>query len=106
VLGGIFSKYIMQQSFITDDFLLHNNTAKKLHHDFAKMQPIYAYHSHLSPKDIAEDRQFKNITQLWIEGDHYKWRAIRVNGRDENILPGTLLLLRSLKNTPKHRHKH
>ena len=78
----------MQKSFITDDFLLHNTTAKKLYHDFAKMQPIYDYHSHLSPKDIAEDRQFENITQLWIEGDHYKWRAMRANGIDEKYITG------------------
>jgi glucuronate isomerase len=78
----------MQKSFITDDFLLHNNFAKKLYHDFAKIQPIYDYHSHLSPKDIAEDRQFENITQLWIEGDHYKWRAMRANGIDEKYITG------------------
>ncbi|MFC5980124.1 glucuronate isomerase [Flavobacterium salmonis] len=78
----------MQQSFITEDFLLHNDTAKKLYHDFAKMQPIYDYHSHLSPKDIVEDRQFENITQLWIEGDHYKWRAMRANGIDEKYITG------------------
>lgn len=78
----------MQKSFITDDFLLHNATAKKLYHDFAKSQPIYDYHSHLSPKDIAEDRQFENITQLWIEGDHYKWRAMRANGIDEKYITG------------------
>lgn len=78
----------MQQSFITEDFLLHNDTAKKLYHNFAKTQPIYDYHSHLSPKDIAEDRQFENITQLWIEGDHYKWRAMRANGIDEKYITG------------------
>lgn len=78
----------MQKSFITDDFLLHNDFAKKLYHDFAKTQPIYDYHSHLSPKDIAEDRQFENITQLWIEGDHYKWRAMRANGIDERYITG------------------
>lgn len=78
----------MQKSFITDDFLLHNTFAKKLYHDFAKVQPIYDYHSHLSPKDIAEDRQFENITQLWIEGDHYKWRAMRANGIEEKYITG------------------
>lgn len=78
----------MQKSFITDDFLLHNDFAKKLYHDFAKTQPIYDYHSHLSPKDIAEDRQFENITQLWIEGDHYKWRAMRANGINEKYITG------------------
>ncbi|MBF4471509.1 glucuronate isomerase [Flavobacterium sp. HJJ] len=78
----------MQKSFITDDFLLHNDFAKKLYHDFAKAQPIYDYHSHLSPKDIAEDRQFENITQLWINGDHYKWRAMRANGIPEKYITG------------------
>lgn len=78
----------MQKSFITDDFLLHNSTAKKLYHEFAKTQPIYDYHSHLSPKDIAEDRQFENITQLWINGDHYKWRAMRANGIPEKYITG------------------
>lgn len=78
----------MQTSFITDDFLLHNSVAKTLYHDFAKVQPIYDYHSHLSPKDIAEDRKFENITQLWIEGDHYKWRAMRANGINEKYITG------------------
>lgn len=78
----------MRKSFITDDFLLHNDFAKKLYHDFAKTQPIYDYHSHLSPKDIAEDRQFENITRLWIEGDHYKWRAMRANGINEKYITG------------------
>jgi glucuronate isomerase len=78
----------MQNSFITDDFLLHNDIAKKLYHEVAKVQPIYDYHSHLSPKDIAEDRQFENITQLWIEGDHYKYRAMRANGVNEKYITG------------------
>jgi glucuronate isomerase len=78
----------MQSSFITDNFLLHNDVAIKLYHDVAKVQPIYDYHSHLSPKDIAEDRQFDNITQLWIEGDHYKYRAMRANGVPEKYITG------------------
>ena len=78
----------MQNSFITDDFLLHNDTAKQLYHEFAKVQPIFDYHSHLSPKDIAEDRQFENITQLWIAGDHYKYRAMRANGVAEKYITG------------------
>lgn len=78
----------MQQSFITDDFLLHNSVAKTLYHDFAKAQPIYDYHSHLSPKDIAEDRQFENITQIWLDGDHYKYRAMRANGVNEKFITG------------------
>lgn len=78
----------MSQTFITEDFLLHNEVAKNLYHTYAKAQPIYDYHSHLSPKDIAEDRQFENITQLWIEGDHYKWRAMRANGINEKYITG------------------
>jgi glucuronate isomerase len=78
----------MSQTFITEDFLLHNEVAKKLYHEYAKTQPIYDYHNHLSPKDIAEDRKFENITQLWIEGDHYKWRAMRANGINEKYITG------------------
>jgi glucuronate isomerase len=78
----------MPKTFITEDFLLHNEVAKSLYHDFAKSQPIIDYHSHLSPKDIAEDRQFENITQLWIHGDHYKWRAMRANGIPEKYITG------------------
>jgi glucuronate isomerase len=75
--------------FITDDFLLHSDAARTLYHDFAKNQPIFDYHCHLSPKDIAEDRQFENLAQIWIEGDHYKYRAMRANGVDEKFITGT-----------------
>ncbi len=74
--------------FITDDFLLHSEAAKTLYHQHAKTQPIFDYHCHLSPKDIAEDRQFENLTQIWIEGDHYKYRAMRANGVDEKYITG------------------
>jgi glucuronate isomerase len=74
--------------FITDDFLLHSEAAKILYHSHAKTQPIFDYHCHLSPKDIAEDRQFENLTQIWIEGDHYKYRAMRANGVDEKYITG------------------
>ena len=77
-----------EKKFITPDFLLHNDVAKTLYHDYAKKQPIFDYHNHLSPKDIAQDRQFENITQLWVEGDHYKWRAMRANGIDEKYITG------------------
>ncbi len=76
------------QNFINNDFLLQTETAKILYHDFAKSEPILDYHNHLSPKDIAEDRQFSTITQIWIEGDHYKWRAMRANGIDEKFITG------------------
>ncbi|MCX6172522.1 MAG: glucuronate isomerase [Flavobacterium sp.] len=74
--------------FITDNFLLHNEAAKTLYYHHAKTQPIFDYHCHLSPKDIAEDRQFENLTQIWIEGDHYKYRAMRANGVDEKFITG------------------
>ncbi|MFZ4106221.1 glucuronate isomerase [Flavobacterium sp.] len=74
--------------FITDDFLLHSEAAKTLYHEYAKKQPIFDYHCHLSPKDIAEDRQFENLAQIWIDGDHYKYRAMRANGVDEKFITG------------------
>ena len=74
--------------FITDDFLLYSQQAKDLYNNFAKEQPIIDYHNHLSPKEIAEDRQFDNITQVWIAGDHYKWRAMRTMGVDEKYITG------------------
>ena len=76
------------KTFLTDDFLLYNPTAKQLYNDYAKHQPIIDYHCHLSPKDIAEDRQFENLTQIWIEGDHYKWRAMRAYGVEEKYITG------------------
>ena len=87
----------MSKTFITADFLLHNATAKVLFHDYAKAQPIYDYHSHLSPKDIAENRQFETITQLWIAGDHYKYRAMRANGIDEKYVTGNASDLEKFK---------
>ncbi|RKR04750.1 glucuronate isomerase [Flavobacterium sp. 90] len=77
-----------ENKFITEDFLLYNKTAVSLYHNFAKAQPIIDYHCHLSPKDIAEDLQFKTITEIWIEGDHYKWRAMRANGISEKYITG------------------
>ena len=74
--------------FITNDFLLHSDAARTLYHDYAKAQPIFDYHCHLSPKDIAEDRQFDNLAQIWIDGDHYKYRAMRANGVDEKFITG------------------
>lgn len=75
-------------SFIHDDFLLQTSAAQKLYHTFAKDEPIIDYHNHLPPKDIAEDRQFKNIHEIWLEGDHYKWRAMRCNGIPERLITG------------------
>jgi len=76
-------------SFIHDDFLLATKTARRLYHTFAKDEPILDYHNHLPPKDIAEDRQFKNLHEIWLEGDHYKWRAMRCNGVPEDLITGS-----------------
>ena len=78
----------MESIFINDDFLLQNKIARQLYHDFASGLPIIDYHCHLNPKDIAQDRRFDNLTQLWLEGDHYKWRAMRANGIDEKYISG------------------
>ena len=67
------------KNFIDDDFLLENETAKRLY-DYAKDLPIIDYHCHINSREIAEDRHFKNITELWLGGDHYKWRLMRQNG--------------------------
>jgi glucuronate isomerase len=74
--------------FINEDFLLSNKTAVRLYHQFCKNQPIIDFHCHLSPSMIADDRQFDNLTQAWLEGDHYKWRAMRTNGIDEKYCTG------------------
>jgi len=75
-------------SFITEDFLLQSESAKALYHDYAKMEPILDYHNHLPPQDIATNRQFKNLYEVWLEGDHYKWRAMRANGEPESVIVG------------------
>ena len=75
-------------TFIHENFLLNNPTAVELYHTVAKNMSIYDYHCHLSPKDIAENRKFNNITELWLEGDHYKWRAMRAHGIDEKYITG------------------
>ncbi len=76
------------KQFLDQDFLLENETAQKLYHGYAAKMPIVDYHCHLSPKDIAEDRIFNNITEAWLQGDHYKWRAMRANGVDEHFITG------------------
>ena len=74
--------------FIHPDFLLGNKTASRLYHTWAANQPIIDFHCHLSPGMIAADRQFEDLTQIWLEGDHYKWRAMRTNGVNENYCTG------------------
>ncbi len=78
----------MKANFINEDFLLENETAKELYHAHASSLPIIDYHCHLPPKDIARDRQFENMTQIWLNGDHYKWRAMRTCGVDERYITG------------------
>ncbi|ALJ00082.1 glucuronate isomerase [Rufibacter tibetensis] len=75
-------------SFLDDNFLLQTKTAQTLYHEHAKHMPIIDYHCHLNPEDIANDRTFKNLTQIWLEGDHYKWRAMRTNGIPERFCTG------------------
>ncbi len=74
--------------FIHEDFLLSTRTARRLYHEFAEAEPIFDYHCHLSPRDIAENRQFNNLFEIWLEGDHYKWRAMRSNGVPERCCAG------------------
>jgi glucuronate isomerase len=76
------------KQFMDEDFLLSNETAKTLYHDYAEKMPIVDYHCHINPQEIAEDRQFSNITQVWLGGDHYKWRMIRSNGVEEKYITG------------------
>lgn len=78
----------MSQCFVHDDFLLHSDGAKRLYHDYAKPLPIIDYHSHLPPNEIADNRQFENLTQIWLQGDHYKWRAMRATGLNERFITG------------------
>ena len=78
----------MRNHFITDNFLLHNEFAEELYHTYAAMQPIIDYHCHLPPDQIARNHIFENITQAWINGDHYKWRAMRAAGMNEKYITG------------------
>ncbi len=78
----------MKIEFINENFLLENDRAQTLYHAYAKEMPILDYHCHLSPKEIAENRQFENLTQIWLNGDHYKWRAMRTCGIDERYITG------------------
>ena len=76
------------KKFLDENFLLQTKTAQQLYHEFAKEMPIIDYHCHLPPDQIAEDIQFENISQIWLYGDHYKWRAMRTNGIDEGYCTG------------------
>jgi glucuronate isomerase len=76
------------KKFLNKNFLLQTNTAKELYHEFAKELPILDYHSHLPAQQIADDVNFENLTQIWLNGDHYKWRVMRANGIDESYCTG------------------
>lgn len=85
-------KIAVKKPFINDEFLLNSKEAMILYHDYAKEMPIIDYHNHLSPKKIAENKTVKNITDVWLNGDHYKWRAMRANGIDEKYITGATTL--------------
>ena len=76
------------KAFMDQDFLLETETAKELFHDHAAKMPIIDYHCHINPAQIANNHQFKNITEAWLGGDHYKWRMIRSNGVPESLITG------------------
>ena len=76
------------KKFLDDNFLLVTKTSQHLYHDFAKEMPIIDYHNHLPPDEIAADKNFENITRVWLNGDHYKWRAMRTNGVQEEFITG------------------
>lgn len=80
--------FINTNTFITEDFLLETPLAKRLYYDYAEKMPIIDYHNHLSPMQLSENIPFENITQAWLLGDHYKWRAMRANGVDEKFITG------------------
>jgi len=76
------------RKFMNEDFLLHTDSAKDLYHNHAKTHPTIDYHCHINPQEIAQNRHYTNITQLWLESDHYKWRLLRANGEDEKNITG------------------
>lgn len=76
------------KSFMDENFLLNNETAVRLYHDHAKNMPIFDYHCHISPREIAENKRYRNITEIWLGGDHYKWRVMRSNGVSEKFITG------------------
>jgi len=76
------------KNFLDENFLLNTEMARRLYHDYAREMPVIDYHCHLSPQQIATDHQFQNLSQAWLSGDHYKWRAMRTNGVDEGYCTG------------------
>ncbi len=95
-------------SFIHDDFLLSNDVSRELFHNYAHGRPIYDYHCHLPPQEIAQNKRWKNLTDVWLTGDHYKWRLMRANGVSEELITGKaddkekyLAYVRSLRQAPR-----
>ena len=76
------------KEFMDQDFLLETETARTLYHQYAEKMPIIDYHCHISPQEIAEDKRYDTITQVWLGGDHYKWRAMRSCGVEEYYITG------------------
>ena len=76
------------KNFLDQDFLLQTDTARELYHEHAAKMPIIDYHCHLDPRQIAENHQFEDLTEIWLGGDHYKWRAMRANGIPEEYITG------------------
>lgn len=76
------------KKFMDEDFLLFNETSQKLYHEYSEKMPIIDYHCHINPKEILDNKKFTNITQVWLYGDHYKWRAMRTYGIDEKYITG------------------
>jgi len=74
--------------FLDDNFLLQTETAERLYHDYAKEMPVFDFHCHLPPSEIAENIKYDNLSQIWLKGDHYKWRAMRTNGISESLITG------------------
>ncbi|MFW5711110.1 MAG: glucuronate isomerase [Spirochaetota bacterium] len=77
------------KTFITDDFMLQNDTAGELYHSYAKQMPIFDFHCHLPPQEIAENSGYRSLTEVWLGGDHYKWRAMRSDGFEERLITGS-----------------
>lgn len=77
------------KKFLDEDFLLSTETAKKLYHTYAEKMPIFDFHCHLNPKEIYEDKQYRSLTEVWLGGDHYKWRLLRESGIDEELITGS-----------------
>ena len=79
---------ILLKPLIHDDFMLHNGTASLLYHRFAEKAPIFDYHCHLNPEEILQDKTYSNMTEIWLSGDHYKWRLMRAAGVPEKYITG------------------